>query len=115
MELMIFRIVYIGNTGCINELKAAAQEVNPTAHYTWLGLVCPDDCIEAKVSSIDEGKALMKHIYDKVNSFPKRYSWTEGDSFYNGSFTKYIGHDVCSDRYEADGSEQEHFEDFLED
>ena len=61
---MKFRIVYIGNTRHIKELKAAAQEFNPTARSQWLGICFPDDAIEAEVESVEEGKKLMAHLQE---------------------------------------------------
>lgn len=97
---MKFRIVYIGKTGKLNDLEAAAKEINPTAQKTWLGVICPDDCIEATVSSVEEGKELMKKIYKKVPCLPKRYSYVEGDSFWSLDYKKFIGTEVFSSGYD---------------
>ena len=113
---MKFRIVYIGNTGCLKELESVAKAINPTARKSWLGIVCQDDCIEATVETVEEGKLLMKQIYKKINCFPKYYSYVDGDSFWNSKFTEYLGTTVHSDRYDyAEPVTEEHFEDFLED
>ena len=113
---MIFRIVYIGKTGKIHEIEAVAREINSTANKTWLGTVCPDDCIEVNVDSVEDGKKIMKHIYQKIGQFPKSYSYAQGNSFWNLSFTEYLGKDVHSDRFDyRNPVTEEHFEDFLED
>lgn len=113
---MIFRIVYIGSTGCISELEAVAKRANPTARKTWLGVVSQDDCIEAEVESVEAGKALMKSIYRELKCFPKRYAYAEGNAFFSPDFRKYLGTEVCSDRYKyTEPKTVEHFEDFLED
>lgn len=112
---MKFRIVYIGNTHQIDELKAAAQEINPTARSQWLGICLPDDAIEAEVESVEEGKKLMAHIYKKVNCFPKRYSFVDGPEWWSNDRKTFLGTTVCSDRYDyATPVTEEHFEDFLE-
>ena len=119
---MKFRIVFIGSTKRLTEIWEAAREVNETAVRTYLGMICPDDCIEADVNSVEEGKALMKKLYDKIDCFPKYYSWTNGDRFWNDNVTRYLGHDVYSDRFELKKKpkdyeydiESEHFENFLE-
>ncbi len=97
---MKFRIIYIGKTGKLNDLEAAAKEINPTAHKTHRGIITPDDCIEATVSSVEEGKDLMKKIYKKVRSLPKCYTYAEGDSFWSPDFKKYIGTEVWSSSYD---------------
>lgn len=113
---MLFRIVFIGKTNHIKELQAAAQEVNPTARMTWLGVICHDDAIEATVKDVDEGKALMKHVYKKVGCFPKYYAYVDGDSFWSSNFKTFLGTTVHSDNYDyAEPVTEEHFEDFLED
>ena len=121
---MKFRIAYIGKTNHLKELKAAAQEINPTARSQWLGLVFPDDAIEAEVGSVEEGKALMKHIYQKVDCFPKYYCYLEDKDkdWWSPDYKTFYGHHVHADRYDRKAKprdyaydvEEEHFEDFLE-
>lgn len=112
---MRFRIVFTGSTGHLTEIWEASREVNETAVRTYLGMICPDDCIEAEVNSVEEGKALMKHIYQKTKNFPKAYAYVDGEKFWSDRF-KYIGHNVYSDRFCHEAAvEEEHFEDFLED
>lgn len=112
---MLFRIVFIGKTNHLKELKAAAQEVNPTARSQWLGICFPDDAIEAEVESVEEGKKLMAHIYKKVNCFPKKYSYVDGPEWWSNDMKTFLGTTVCSDRYDYEKPvTEEHFEDFLE-
>ena len=114
---MQFRIVFIGKTGSIDQILSSAKEINSTARTTSVGLVCPDDCLEAHVESVDEGKALMKHVYKATKCFPKKYSYSPEDRFWARGFSiRYIGTDVYSDRYSHEpGVKEERFEDFLED
>ena len=116
MELMIFRIVFNGKINNLKEAQAAAQEVNPTAFTTWLGIVEPDDAIEAKVKDVDEGKALMKHIYQKTGRSPRYYTYVDGESFWTNNFKTFLGTTVYSDEYDYEEPvTEEHFEDFLKD
>lgn len=114
---MIFRIVYIGNTHRLDEMLESAKEINSTARKTHLGALarCADDCIEATVESVEEGKALMSHIYHKIDCFPKYYAYVDGKSFWSPDFKRYLGTEVHSDNVEhVDRVTEEHFEDFLE-
>ena len=113
---MLFFFFFIGKTNHLKELQAAAQEVNPTARMTWLGIMFPDDAIEATVKDVDEGKALMKHLYQKIGHFPKYYAYVDGDSFWSRDFKTFLGTTVHADRYDyVEPVTEEHFEDFLED
>ena len=72
---MLFRIIYPGKTGRHEDLKTAAREINPTARKDWIGVMSTNEVIEAKVSDVEEGKKLMRHIYRKTGVFPKGYAY----------------------------------------
>lgn len=121
---MKFRIIFIGKTGKLKEIEAAAKEVNPTAKKNWLGVAFPDDIIECEVADVDEGKALMRHIYQKVGlgSFPKRYDYlpvekeNKFNTWWSNDMKTYLATSVFADRYDyrVQPEHTEHFEDFLE-
>lgn len=120
---MLFRIVFIGNTNMLPEIKKSALKYNPTARTNWIGAVCPDDAIEATVECVAQGKELMRLIYKDTKAFPKYYAYTSRDSFF---VTKTDATGRCISVYSPDGEihadrfdynkpcDTEHFESFLE-
>lgn len=115
---MLFRIIYPGKTGRHEDLKTAAREVNPTARKDWIGVMYTNDVIEAKVSDVEEGKKLMRHIYRKTGVFPKGYAYVDGDKWWGDrheGISKFLGTEVYADRYRySTPVDTEHFEDFLD-
>lgn len=94
---MLFRVVLIGNTRDYANNLAVAKELNRTASVTVLGVICPDDVVELKVNSVDEGKQFMKQFYKRTGHLPKRYEYVDGESFWTADHDKYIGTRVWND------------------